>query len=516
VKRRIFSVISLLALILALLPVTAGASSERPLEAVTLLAQGGGTCSPPPRDEHGNFDLDGLDRAGPSYTECLACIDVPGIGKIGVMTSFDRYVDAEGRHYLIPNFFTQLYMAFTGWAPDFSIGPVDSQLNGFGLLAALLGRYENLGGMFALFDDLNISAADAMRLTGKSIADSWGAPDLAKVFEGFAADASFWINLNIKLAKDALLNGDTLSLRSMVLIYCDDPLDDPDPIITASTPIPFPTTNWTPPPRPTDGPDDPPEPTPQGTPVPPTSTPPPTPTPVPPHTPVPTLPPPGHGCAPSSISRTGAGTILIEKIAPPNPVVVGQDKSKRGVDIHVRIVSPAVVYTYEKWEVVSSETQCCHTDPDTGWKVCQADMSPCDNGWAGWSRETTDKWDCKEYKETYADPVDLGTLQVQLVLTGESKEWINTELARKYPGATVRHPVWELIPLGGWSHYQAVDGSLNYVLDATILRTPLEDPGYYEMRVAGRTKGTRYTEPVFFDGAGGQFGVVLIETALIK
>ncbi len=489
-----------------------GASSKEPMSRIAVLAQGGGSCSPPARDANGNFDLTQLERAGDSYTECLACIDIGGT-KIGLATSFDRYTDANGRHYLIPNFFTAMYMAFTGWAPSFSQGPIDAQLNGFELVAALMGRYENVGGLFA---DLNVPMDKAIAITGKAIADDWGVPDVAKVFQSMAADASFWINLNVKLFKDDWSNGTGISFRSMVLIYCNDPTILPNERIGAnSTPGPIPTTNWTPPPVPTGDLPPPPEPTPPGTPVPPTSTPPPTPTPVPPHTPTPTATPQG-GCKESSLSRSGVGTILIEKIAPPNPVVVGQDPSKRGVDVHVRIVSPAVIYTYEKWEVVSSETRCCHTDPNTGWKTCQDDKSPCDNGWTGWNRETTDKWGCKEYKETYPDPVDLGTLQVKAVLTAESRDWINNELARKYPGAKVRHPEWELIPLGGWARYESTGGDQVYTLEATVGRIQLEDPGYYDLQVSGRTKGTPYTAAVSFGWKGEPFDVVLIETALIK
>ncbi len=511
---RTFNVFLLLALVAALLPVPTAASSEQPFEVTVVLPQGGGTCTSPV-DANGNLDLAPLERAGEPYTECIACVNILG-GEVGLMTSFDRYVDAQGRHYLVPNFFTSMYMAFTGWAPDFSVGPVDAVLNGFELVATLLGRYENVGGVFALFADLGISPADALRITGKAMADDWSAEDVAGVFQNFAGDVMFWANLNVKLFLDDWNNGNAVSYRSMVLIYCENPLKPDEPPITAAgTTEPFPTTNWTPPPLPTGDPDEPPEPTPVGTRVPPTSTPPPTPTPVPPHTPTPTATPVG-GCKASSIGRTGVGTILIEKIAPPNPVVVGQDESQRGVDVHVRIVSPAVIYTYEKWEVVSSETKCCHTDPVTGWKVCQADMSPCDNGWTSWDRETTDKWGCKEYKETYPDPVDLGTLQVRAVLTAESRDWINTELARKYPGARVHHPEWELIPLGGWGRYESTGGDLTYTLDATVRRIPLEDPGQYDLVVSGRTKGTPYTAAVSFGWTGNPFGVILIETALIK
>ncbi|MBN1581448.1 MAG: hypothetical protein JXA89_12165 [Anaerolineae bacterium] len=525
-KRRTFDVFVLLTLIVALLPVPVSASNEQPRDVQIAVLQQGGDCPPVARDEFGNFDLSGLAPSGEPYQECVACIDVPGIGQVGLATTFDKYADEDGRYYLIPNFFTAMYMAFTGWAPDFSTGPVDAQLNGFEMIAALMGRYENVGG---IFDGLDLSLGEAAALTGRAATSftDWNdftTEDVVNVFRGLANDTMFWIRLNAMALRDDWARGSAISFRSMVLIYCGDPTLPDDEDVNAAdngftrgtgTRVPVPTTDWRIPPTPTPcvGPGcDPPEPTPPPTAPPATSTPPPTPTPVPPNTPVPTPTPPGHGCKPSMIGRAGPGTVLLEKIAPPNPVVAGQDESKRGVDVHVRIESPAIVHTYEKWEVVEKETKCCHEMG--GCK--DEDYDGCKYGWEGWSKKTTEKWDCVKYEDRYADPVDLGTLQVQAILTGESQEWIETELALKYPGATVRHPVWGLIPLGGWTHYQSLDGNKNTALEATIERVPLEDPGSYELSIAGRTRGTRYTDASSFNWTGGQFGVVLIETALIK
>jgi hypothetical protein len=477
-------------------------------------AQGGGsgTCASP-FDEHGRLpNMDDLEPAGDPYQECLQCVEIPGVGQIGIFTTFDKYVDSEGRYYLIPNFFTSMYMAFTGWAPDFSIGPVDAALNGYELVAALMGRYENVGGIFT---GLDLSLGEAAALTGRAVTNftDWSdftVEDVANIFRELAGDTMFWIRLNMMALRDDWARGSVISFRSMVLVYCDDPTVDPlDWPVDPAAITPVPTTNWTPPPTPTGSVSTPPPP-PSVTPVPTLVTPPPTPTPGNPSTPTPTA-TPGR-CAAASVSRSGPGTILFEKLAPPNPVVVGQDESRRGVDVHVRIVSPAVIYTYEKYEVVSSETRCVH---DSGTKKSE-DYDGCTYGWEGWSKKTTEQWGCKQYKETYADPVDLGTLQVKAVLAAESRAWIANELAQKYPGAKVRHPDWEIIPKDGWAAHDGIGGDKVYTLDATIRYIPFEDPGRYEMLVAGRTTGTPYTEAVSFNHNGGMFDVFLIETALIK
>jgi hypothetical protein len=481
------------------------------LPGLPAVAQGGGsgTCASP-FDEHGRLpNMDDLEPAGDPYQECLQCVDIPGVGQIGIFTTFDKYVDSEGRYYLIPNFFTSMYMAFTGWAPDFSVGPVDAALNGFELVAALMGRYENVGGIFA---GLDLSLGEAAALTGRAVTNftDWSdftVEDVTNIFQELAGDAMFWIRLNVMALRDDWARGSVISFRSMVLVYCDDPtLPARDGEVS---PFSIPTTHWTPPPTPTGSVSTPPPP-PSVTPVPTLVTPPPTPTPGNPSTPTPTA-TPGR-CAAASVSRSGPGTILFEKLAPPNPVVVGQDESRRGVDVHVRIVSPAAIYTYEKYEVVSSKTECCHSRG--GCK--DEDYDGCTYGWEGWSKKTTEEWGCKQYKETYADPVDLGTLQVKAVLTAESRAWIANELAQKYPGAKVRHPDWEIIPEDGWAAHDGIGGDKVYTLDATIRYIPFEDPGRYEMLVSGRTTGTPYTEAVSFNYNGGTFDVFLIETALIR
>jgi hypothetical protein len=56
---------------------------------------------------------------------------------------------------------------------------------------------------------------------------------------------------------------------------------------------------------------------------------------------------------------------------------------------------------------------------DSGTKKDE-DYDGCKYGWDGWSRKTTEKWGCVQYKEVYADPVDLGTFQVKALLTARS------------------------------------------------------------------------------------------------
>ena len=250
-----------------------------------------------------------------------------------------------------------------------------------------------------------------------------------------------------------------------------------------------------------------------------------TPTPQPTEAPTATATPVG-GCNPSSLTRQ-TGTLEIKKTAPPYPVVVGQDPTNTGVDVYLKIVSYPVVYSYEKYELVSSTTKCGWDDPndDTGEAVCYypepgcaQPVNPCqqDPVWENWKWYTEEDWGCVRYEEKYADPVDLGTLRVQANLTQESKDWIRGKLASKYPGATVRHPDWELIPVGGWQAHQSLDGNKVYVLEGTVEHVQLEDPGWYQLLIAGRTTGTPYSAPAAFYDDTQLFDVALIDTALIE
>jgi hypothetical protein len=171
-----------------------------------------------------------------------------------------------------------------------------------------------------------------------------------------------------------------------------------------------------------------------------------------------------------------------------------------------------VVYAYERYQVVSSETRCCHVEGS-----CEDEnYEGCARGWEGWSITTIEHWGCVPYRETYADPVDLGTLQVQAILTSASRAWISDELAHKYPGARVRHAEWEILPEDGWAPHQNVGGDQVYTLDAAVRHIPFEDPGVYEILVTARTTGTPYTPAVYLYHHGGTFDVSLIETALIR
>lgn len=228
---------------------------------------------------------------------------------------------------------------------------------------------------------------------------------------------------------------------------------------------------------------------PAGTPtsVPPTGTPRPTSTPHPTVTPMPTP----VDCPPESISQRPP-TVETLRIWPPNPVVKGQ--GGQGLSLTVRVTSYPVIHRWWTREERSTTECAWHGDSTTGQpdeSVCECTPDGSEGCWPGWGWETTSEWYCQEHVEIIPDPIQAGAFQAHARLHKTSKEWIQTNLASKYPGARVRHPDWDV---QGQPNAGGCLGDGRCILE-TVAYFPFEDPGWYTMWVDGWTVGTRYTPP---------------------
>jgi len=449
----------------------------------------GPDCPPIPVDQYGvpDYDALGLEYAG-QYTEWLVGpFEFLG-NQYGIGLHFDKHVDADGRYWLTPSFFTALYMAITGWTPDFPDAPMASTMNAYELIGALAGRYEDIG----------ITTEAASQALGRQVDNlqELSEDDMLAVFKWLGSSAEFWINLNLYLLREKLAGRGEFGVSFMSLVYCGDPenllFSNPDNDDSTSWRTPFPTMTVTPP-----------VPTREPTPTPPII--PPTSTPAPPNTPEPT-PVPDHCPSPVITYRQPTAGF---NTSPPYPIVIGQDPERVGWNVCVTIQSYPVVYEHWDWEIVGykdeTRVQCCHASG-----LCQDDLAPCNNGWEDWSSKTTTVqvpvYDCVYHKETYPDPIELGTIRLAASLSQESKNWIERDLAQRYPGAHVKHPDWEIIPAGGWKGDHTVSACIN---------VPFEDPGTYAVTLDARTHGTKYTLPLSLHKEFEQ-KVYLIETTLIK
>src|SRR5271157_1130001 len=223
--------------------------------------------------------------------------------------------------------------------------------------------------------------------------------------------------------------------------------------------------------------------------------------------------PPFTTSGPIAISG-GPGAGSGGKLAPPYPVVVGQDPQRRGVDVQAQVVIPPVIYHYFE-AVRREELLCVGGDPSPYNSGCPELAGRYSNGWSA-SLVGNDRYhvvdhvwfDCLEHTRTYPDY--LAEARIALSLTEESRQWILTSLVQAYPGAHLKHPDFGFDFPG--------PGSLSgeSVVWSTVVRSiPIEDPGNWVVTVSALTTGTAVSAPRFATVGLGQFLDSLVREALV-
>jgi hypothetical protein len=185
-----------------------------------------------------------------------------------------------------------------------------------------------------------------------------------------------------------------------------------------------------------------------------------------------TPPPPPRLCPDTSIS-VQQPTATIQKIAPNNPLVVGQDtQDRRGADIQVSITVPPVIFTW--YEAIYEDQETCTTPLNGGTPTC--------------TTESVFK-ECRQHVEHLPDAV--ASVQATASLSGDSKAWIQSQLGQTHYGAFIHQESFTLIPgYGNWSG--GCDGGGTCRATGTALRVPFADPGTFELRMRGMTRGTSF------------------------
>jgi hypothetical protein len=226
----------------------------------------------------------------------------------------------------------------------------------------------------------------------------------------------------------------------------------------------------------------------------------------PPGVDIPTPPPPPICPAPyiqtNPIQMTG-GSGEGGKIAPPNPVVIGQDPEQRGVDVQVNVLIPPVVYHF--FEPVPHTELVCAPD-ETG----QGAGCPEHPGDPNWKTEVNIWYECVEHVQAFPDTLNLA--QVSIRLTAASRNWILTELAQAYPGAALLHPDFSYSFPGPGT----LLGDQSITWTTTIPRIQTADPGDFATSVFVRTTGTPVSAPRQAQVSLGQFMVELVRVSLIE
>jgi hypothetical protein len=212
-----------------------------------------------------------------------------------------------------------------------------------------------------------------------------------------------------------------------------------------------------------------------------------------------TPPPPPKQCPDTSIS-VQQPTATIQKIAPNNPLVVGQDtQDRRGADIQVSITVPPVIFTW--YEPIYEDHEVCTTPLDGGAPTC--------------TTESVFK-ECRQHVEHLPDAV--ASVQATASLSGDSKAWIQSQLGQTHYGAFIHQESFTLIPgYGNWSG--GCDGGGTCRATGMALRVPFADPGTFILAMRGVTKGTSFmgmpiTQPRNLS-ADGTFKVYVTLPALV-
>jgi hypothetical protein len=198
-----------------------------------------------------------------------------------------------------------------------------------------------------------------------------------------------------------------------------------------------------------------------------------------------TPPAPAQLCPDTSVTvQQSSATIL--KTEPKNPLVVGQDtEERRGADIQVSVTIPPVIFTW--YEPIYEERDVCRDTGNGEIANCRKNSSSTvDDGVSGKERIFKE---CRQHVEHLPDA--MATLQATASLSGDSKAWIQSQLGQTHYGAYIHQESFTLIPgLGTWSG--ACDGSGTCRAIGTALHVPFADPGTFELRLRGMTRGTSF------------------------
>jgi hypothetical protein len=224
------------------------------------------------------------------------------------------------------------------------------------------------------------------------------------------------------------------------------------------------------------------------------------------------IPPPPRVCPESSIV-VQQPTASIQKIAPNNPLVVGQDKEeRRGADIQVAITVPPVIFTW--FEPIYEEEDVCRAAGTGETPDCRQGSNSVVND--GVSDTELVFKECLQHVEQLPDAV--ATLQATANLSADSKAWITGKLGQTHYGAHIYRESFTLIP--GFTNWSGgCNGGGTCTASGLALQVPFADPGTFNLRLRATTRGTSFmgmpiTQPRSIN-ADGEFQVYVTLPALI-
>jgi len=236
---------------------------------------------------------------------------------------------------------------------------------------------------------------------------------------------------------------------------------------------------------------------------------------------VPPPPPPPQVYCPADTIERGDIRVTAELVAPPYPVVVGQDPAKRGADLQWRVEIDPTIHTWYEERVYYDRRVCYSVEAGTG-SGCPGPGSRYDDvqgadRWFEWM-ENDSNWqsaggqprvECIQHVDVYVE--QLSWVRAQANLSQESRDWIlHGELQARYPGAELYKPDWEFSPGAGGT----TTGSGVFIWNWINEGTQLKDPGQWGLSVRAMTMGTPVTDPRAINEVGGAFDMWMHEATL--
>jgi hypothetical protein len=210
--------------------------------------------------------------------------------------------------------------------------------------------------------------------------------------------------------------------------------------------------------------------------------------------------PPASSCSIPSVKR-GAITVSAHEIAPPYPLVVGQDTAKRGVDVTWKVTVGPTSYTYGVKVPVMGNVCVAGSGPST--------CTTSDNQ-AGTLQQVVVGYNCVQHTQVYPEGLNWVTPSASLSQT--SRDWILNTLSLMYPNDYLHHPDFSFAGNPAKGSFQGN----TFVWDFSQTRIQVADPGHFDLDVVGATSGTPVSSWRGFSRSGGTFPVYLEEAVIIQ
>ena len=213
--------------------------------------------------------------------------------------------------------------------------------------------------------------------------------------------------------------------------------------------------------------------------------------------PSPSVPP---SCS-TPIVTSGAITVTAHKVAPLNPIVIGQDPEKRGADVTWEVRVDPTSYTYGVKVPVMGNV--C---------VAGSGTSNCttSNNQPGTLQQVVVGYNCVQHTKLFPEGLNWATPFASL--SQASRDWILNTLSLHYPKAFLHNPSFSF---RGDPSKGSLQGN-TFVWTLSQSHIQVADPGYFDLGVSGSTSGTPVSSPRGFSRTGGQFGVYLMESVIIQ